>query len=138
MIFYYLDGSEVKTTEDVTEWGRFHSGTNRILSHTYIRRRPFTKGNKRMLRKINRNRFDVWVSTVFLGLDHSFNFYTTGPVRPVLWETMVFPKDSYSELDMVRYISMDQAEQGHLDLVEKYARTGIITGGFLNHTMLGS
>lgn len=32
---------------------------------------------------------ELWLSTVFLGLDH--NFDDNGP--PILWETMVFAKD---------------------------------------------
>jgi hypothetical protein len=50
--------------------------------------------------------FDVWVSTVFLGLDHSFG---GGP--PVLWETMIFggPHDQYQD----RHTSRDDALAGH-------------------------
>jgi hypothetical protein len=49
---------------------------------------------------------DVRVSTVFLGLDHSF---VDGP--PVLWETMIFggPHDEYQE----RYTSREAALAGH-------------------------
>lgn len=49
----------------------------------------------------------VRVSTVFLGLDHSF-----GEVGlPVLWETMIFggPNDQYQE----RYTSHEAALEGH-------------------------
>lgn len=50
----------------------------------------------------------VYVSTVFLGMDHSF----TGGGDPVLWETMIFGSehDGYQE----RYTSREAAEQGHL------------------------
>jgi len=49
---------------------------------------------------------DVTVSTVFLGLDHSFGH---GP--PILWETMIFggPHDQYQE----RYMSRADAMEGH-------------------------
>lgn len=49
----------------------------------------------------------VRVSTVFLGLDHSFLPGAT----PVLWETMIFggPLDEYQW----RYTSRDQAVAGH-------------------------
>jgi hypothetical protein len=49
---------------------------------------------------------DVHVSTVFLGLDHSFS---DGP--PVLWETMIFggEHDQYQE----RYTSREDALAGH-------------------------
>ena len=48
----------------------------------------------------------VRISTVFLGLDHSF-----GESEPVLWETMIFggPHDQYQE----RYTSLAAAVEGH-------------------------
>jgi hypothetical protein len=49
---------------------------------------------------------DVYVSTVFLGLDHSFK-----SDKPVLWETMIFggDHDQYQE----RYTSYEDALKGH-------------------------
>ncbi len=49
---------------------------------------------------------DIVISTVFLGLDHSWG---QGP--PVLWETMIFggKHDEYQE----RYTSRDDALAGH-------------------------
>lgn len=51
-----------------------------------------------------------YVSTVFLGLDHSF-----GPGDPVLFETMVFggPMDQ----DQWRYRTWADAERGHAEVV---------------------
>jgi hypothetical protein len=51
------------------------------------------------------------VSTVFMGLDHSFG---SGP--PILFETLIFggPMDSEGE----RYSTYDEAEQGHLHYCE--------------------
>ena len=51
------------------------------------------------------------VSTVFLGIDHSFGFG-----GPSLWfETMVFPHENdYTE----RYETWEQAEEGHARIVE--------------------
>ena len=59
---------------------------------------------------------DILVSTVFLGLDHS---WTPGG-KPVLWETMIFggEHDQYQE----RYTSHKDALEGHekaLELVNK-------------------
>jgi hypothetical protein len=53
-------------------------------------------------------RGDVTVSTVFLGLDHSF---TPGDGPPVLWETMIFGGEhaGYQE----RYTSHVGAVEGH-------------------------
>lgn len=55
------------------------------------------------------------VSTVFLGLDHSFD---DGP--PVLFETLVFggPLDE----EMERYHAWEEAEKGHQDMVERVRR----------------
>ena len=58
---------------------------------------------------------DIFISTVFLGLDHSL-----GSNIPVLWETMIFggEHDQYQE----RYTSYKDAFEGHqlaLNVVNK-------------------
>lgn len=55
------------------------------------------------------------VSTVWLGLDHQ---YGVGP--PLIFETMVFLPDSYSELDMERYSTEAEALQGHRRMVRRW------------------
>ena len=55
---------------------------------------------------------DVRVSTVFLGLDHSFG----GPV-PVLWETMVF--GGVLDGEQYRYTSVADARAGHQAMCER-------------------
>ena len=66
--------------------------------------------------KVRKEQFgSVSVSTVFLGMDHSF-----GGGSPVLFETMIFggEHDQYQE----RYCTWDEAEKGHqiaCDLVNK-------------------
>jgi hypothetical protein len=63
----------------------------------------------------------VFVSTVFLGLDHSWD---GGP--PVLWESMTFQCDDTGtitdrgELDADRYTSHADAEAGHAAIVQKH------------------
>jgi len=49
---------------------------------------------------------DVYISTVFLGLNHGYN-----GKKPILWETMIFggKHDQYQ----VRYASYDDAVKGH-------------------------
>lgn len=55
------------------------------------------------------------VSTVFLGLDHSFGL---GP--RLLFETMVFPKHGQSGHEwMDRYPTWDAAAKGHADVVAR-------------------
>jgi hypothetical protein len=56
---------------------------------------------------------DVRVSTVFLGLDHSFR--DTGP--PILFETMAFI--GHDSVDCDRYATWEEAEQGHKNMVAK-------------------
>ena len=54
-----------------------------------------------------------WVSTVWLGLDHSFG--DDGP--PLIFETMVFPsEEDFAELWCERYATLEQALEGHARL----------------------
>lgn len=53
---------------------------------------------------------DITVSTVFLGLDHSFS--SDGP--PLIFETMTFGDD---EERCRRYATWDEAVQGHKEIV---------------------
>jgi hypothetical protein len=59
---------------------------------------------KRIVKQENIN--DVRVSTVFLGLDHSYNENV-----PVLWETMIFGGEH--NLYQERYSSYEGALEGH-------------------------
>jgi len=56
------------------------------------------------------------VSTVWLGLDHSFR--EEGP--PLIFESMVFGPDDSTDLDMIRYSTREEAEQGHSLLVTRW------------------
>lgn len=49
---------------------------------------------------------DVWVSTVWLGIDHGFG---RGP--PIIFETMIFGGDR--DGDQWRYSNLDDALEGH-------------------------
>jgi hypothetical protein len=70
------------------------------------------------LRRVACTNLDVngTVSTVFLGIDHSWCFLSDPLLyTPVLWETMVFggPMDE----EMQRYSSREEALAGHEDVV---------------------
>lgn len=83
---YILDGKRPKKAT-LLEWSMFMDSPARILSQ---------------------DRLDgILVSTVFLGIDHSFEYGSD----PVLFETMIFggPHDGYQE----RYTSYDEAIRGH-------------------------
>lgn len=57
----------------------------------------------------------IRVSTVFLGLDHSFDHG-----EPVLWETMVFDDDNGSrDLGQWRFVFQDEAYKFHDDKVKE-------------------
>lgn len=66
-----------------------------------------------------------WVSTVWLGIDHSF-----GGVRPIIFETMVFKHDKtadggagvteWGEVDSDRYSTEAEALEGHARLVNEW------------------
>jgi hypothetical protein len=67
-------------------------------------------------RTVDRTEVDTFtVSTVFLGIDHSF-----GSGLPVLFETMVF--SDYDEVEIPdttrRYRTWSEAEQGHAEVIQ--------------------
>lgn len=64
---------------------------------------------------------DLYVSTVLLGLDHSF----MSDRPPVIFETMVFPCNTdgeitdWHEVDCRRYSTVEAAREGHWEMVER-------------------
>ena len=60
-----------------------------------------------------------WVSTVYLGLDHSF-----GKGLPLIFETMVF-SPGREELDQERYSTESEAVDGHARMVAKWKPRGL-------------
>lgn len=91
---YVLDGKTPVLEPDLDKWGDWLETANRVVQQDDVG--------------------DVWVSTVFLGVDHS---WTLGP--PVLFETMIFggPRDQETH----RYHTWDEAEAGHKQLLEELA-----------------
>lgn len=96
MLKYILEGKTPKAVDDVIEWGQWFEKANRQVADTKL---PH----------------GVRVSTVFLGLDHSFG---DGP--PILFETMIFggKHNEYQE----RYATWEEAKSGHKEAV-KLAKT---------------
>lgn len=90
---YILDGHVPVACFNVLEWGRWFEHANRHVASTKIG--------------------DVRVSTVFLGIDHSFK--SEGPL--VLFETMIFggPLDQNEQ----RYSTWEEAERGHEEMVKR-------------------
>lgn len=87
---YILEGKIIKIVE-MEEWAAWMSVADKSVGKTEVG--------------------DASVSTVFLGIDHSF-----GGDTPILFETMIFggEHDQYQE----RYSTYKKAKQGHLDAVE--------------------
>lgn len=79
--------------ENLLEWGKWFQDADRKVERTQIG--------------------DVTVSTIFLGLDHSYS----DEKKPILYETMVFGgrPDEY----MRRYSTKVEAQKGHDEIVEK-------------------
>lgn len=94
---YILEGREPKSV-DLMTWGKWFETANRRVAKTHIEKTPANEG--------------VFVSTVFLGFDHSFG---EGP--PLLFETMVFGGELADEME--RYETYKQAEDGHKKMVAR-------------------
>jgi hypothetical protein len=96
---YILDenGNPVEET-DLIKWAMWFENANntRIVTRTEI-------GN-------------TVVSTVFLGLDHSF-----GEGAPILYETMVFI-DGESNGEQWRYATKEEALEGHAEVILNYIK----------------
>ena len=56
------------------------------------------------------------ISTVLLSVDHNLS----GRGLPVIFETMVFKKGDWEDLDMNRYCTKKQALAGHAAMVKKW------------------
>lgn len=100
------DKGEPVVEEDILKWGKWFQNNNRSLSKTEI---P-----------------DGFVSTVFLGLDHSW-----GDSPPLLWETMVFIKGNSQDDYTERYSTKEEALAGHERIckqveLDKHQDSGVI------------
>ena len=89
---YILKGKKAVRCHDLFEWARWFESSVRTIIKT--------------------RHGDVEVSTIFLGLDHSFD-----GKKPLLFETMVFGGPSNG--DTKRYSTWEQAESGHIEMVKK-------------------
>jgi len=93
---YILDGHTPVKVRDLMEWAKWYETSREVrrVAADYVGK--------------------VWISTVFLSIDH--NWY--GPNHPpVLFETMVFGGGFLNE-EQMRYCTWAEAEAGHKDMVE--------------------
>lgn len=105
---YILDGHKAVPV-DLMTWAEWFEKAERHVAKTNIGV-PIWKYYLGKLLKIKKWQ-PIYISTVFLGLDHSFG---SGP--PLLFETMVFGGPLDQEMD--RYTTWEEAEIGHKVMVE--------------------
>lgn len=106
-MYYILDENNNPIgTNNVIKWGRLMQLKEKIVKQENVD--------------------NYFISTVFLGIDHSYDFG-----NPVLWETMIFRKDKDgskelgSDIFHDRYSTYDEAIQGHKEAV-KLVKSGKI------------
>lgn len=118
---YILDKNRnVVPVSDVKEWGKSNNNHVRVAQ-------SLIKSN--FLLWLMGIRPHYWVSTVFLGMDHSTNINGA----PLVFETMIFPKWvwwkkkeddirclEWLDLDTKRYATWNQALNGHIDMRDKW------------------
>jgi len=112
---YVLDDDMNPVEAPFVEWAVMYAGPNH---------------NERVIR---RDEIGKWlVSTVFLGMDHGFNYRESATYRPILFETMIFyeafhPANTSRWLDkrQWRYCTTPEAVAGHdhaVELVRRHQR----------------
>jgi hypothetical protein len=105
-MFYTPTG---KGIEDTLEWAK-------MFEPKVVNGKVTKKWSKIKFVKQEKTWMGFFVSTVWLGLDHSF-----WPDRePLIFETMVFFRGK-SDLDMDRYTTKQQAIEGHKEMVRKWS-----------------
>lgn len=91
---FILDGHQAVPTESMSEWHKcFRNSKKRIVDKTQVG--------------------EIFVSTVFLGIDHGYGLNSEG----LVFETMVFGPDVPHMT--TRYRTWDEAEAGHKKIVEE-------------------
>jgi hypothetical protein len=99
--YYILKGKKVVSTDLVT-WAKWFGEPTK---HRVVKQTTLKNGR--------------WVSTVFLGLDHSFGMGK----KPILFETMVFPdRKDLADLDMAKCSTWKEAETQHKEMVKKWQK----------------
>ncbi len=101
---YVLEDGQLRPEPDLMAWAKWYETADRHVAKTEAEK--------------------YVVSTVFLGMDHSFG---EGP--PVLFETMVFKRGDWDNIkengladqDCERYCTMDEAKAGHETMVAKWS-----------------
>jgi len=116
-LYYILnENNEPVPEKDFRKWSAwFHNIDNRRVARDKIKHEAFG--------------VEIEISTVFLGLDHSYS--RTGD--PVLFETIIFNGEENVSMD--RYCTWKEAEKGHQEMVS-IARDLAWVEGILNKATL--
>lgn len=94
---YILDENHNPVVENnLFRWENWFQTANRVVCRTQI-----TK--------------DVFVSTIFLGIDHNFSQENS---QPILFETMIFGGERDGEC--IRYSTWNEAKTGHEKIVAEF------------------
>jgi len=127
--------TEVSTIDEITTEETKEELVKRLLctNRIYYNRQcepiefndaDFSVENKRVA---SDNVNGLWVSTVFLVIDHAFRFIPSREQEPVLFETMVFKEaDGACEDYQWRYCTEEEALYGHKKVVEHILKNGTI------------
>jgi hypothetical protein len=98
---YILIGKLAVPEPDLYQWASWFEAADRHVFSTYVGK--------------------VWISTIFLGLDHSFNFENNPDVLPILFETMAFDGRTETTLGPTLYCdrcgTWEEAEAQHKEAV---------------------
>lgn len=103
-LLYVLNGHEPVPADDTLEWGRWFEdhAADRVVAQDELPGGAF-------------------VSTVFLGIDHSFSHFGKLEHVPVLFETMIFGFDDDGDYQR-RYCTWAEALAGHQEAVAIVSR----------------
>lgn len=110
--WWILDEDHNPKTVTVREWSEWYEAAS--------------KDGREARRVASTETATMWVSTVFLGINHQFG---DGP--PILFETMIFTREEYpkefegkitwhrDDLDTIRYATWDDALTAHTTIVRR-------------------
>ena len=108
------DNGEPRAVEDVNEWAAWFKNASRTIVG------PHGMCARHVAKDVVG---DYTVSTIFLGLDHSF----LGEGRPILWETMVFGPEGDIDVDeeyFMRQATRADAAKWHEHVVASLREKG--------------
>lgn len=113
--YYILVDGIPQKAKNMNEWISFMSSKEKWSIKTVVR---------------DENGTPILISTVFLGLDHSFSIFNVS--KPLVFETCKFVGSDYSEV-VKRYYTKEEAEKGH----KEFCRTFSGPHGALTATHVG-